>query len=232
MDILNNQMRWSRVFAVLVLAASVGAAAQTKQPQPSLKDTLEWIQNTLDDNGNEYINDEVRSVRLTSFSECQVHFTYTKTRNGRNTRMDESFSLADIDPGYVLFHQFPKNHVREGFGIFTAGVQNDAKKINLQTSWGDADSTENGIVFEMQADYGVRFTKAFKHAVNLCGGKSSILAFDPQPARQPAATAEQPAPGATFGTPTPLKAFAQPKQSSAKASLTPSRKDIPTIGVS
>jgi S1-C subfamily serine protease len=218
---------------LLLLTASVAAAAQTKQPQPSLKDTLEWMQNTLDENGNEYINQEVRSVRLASFTECQVHFSYTVTRDERETyRMDESFNLADIDPGYVIFHQFPKHHIREGFGIFGAGVQNDAKKLNTHsTSVGDF--TSDGILFDMDADYGVRFTKAFKHAVNLCGGKSSISAFDQQPARQAkqqapsqSAQAQIPALPPGYGTSVPYQA---PIQAAAKARETPSRKDIPTI---
>ena len=197
------------VLILLIGFASVEGAAQTQQPQPSLKDTLQWMQNSLDGNGNEHIAGEVRSVRVTDFSECRIHFTYTTTKDGRGTyRMDFSFNLADIDPAYVTFYQFPKGHIREGFGVFGAGVQNDAKKITIQgPPW--ADEPMSGISFDFDVAFGVGFTKAFKRAVTLCGGKASITAFDPSdpPSVQPARQAKQ--------------------QSSSPSA--PPRKDIPAI---
>lgn len=171
-----GKMRIKYLALVMMIAfASVDATAQTKQPQPKLKDTLQWMQSSLDGYGNEYLARETRSVRVTDFSECQIHFTYTTMKEDRETyRMDFFFNLADIDPAYVTFYEFPKGHIREGFGVFGAGVQNDAKKIKVQgPPW--ANEPLSGIAFNFDGDYGVRFTKAFKHAVNLCGGKPSIF---------------------------------------------------------
>src|ERR1019366_2383380 len=158
----------SVVFPLILLLAGF-AAGQTRQPQPSLKDTLEWMQNTLYEKGNVNIDiaGELRSVSLTDFSECQIWFTYTATKDGRESySMGESLNLADIDPSYVNFHPFPKGHIREGFGLFSAGIQNDAKKIKFRSH--GSDFAVSKISFDMDADYGARFTKAFKHAVNLC----------------------------------------------------------------
>jgi len=204
----------TKLLSLVFIVAGV-VAAQTTQPQQSLRETLECMQNTLYEKGNVNIDiaGEVRSVSLTDFSECQIWFTYTATKGGRESySMGESLNLADIDPSYVNFHPFPKGHVREGFGLFSAGVQNDAKKIKFRSH--GSDFAVSGISFDMDADYGVRFTKAFKHAVNLCGGKSSITAFEPNETHSDESSSPHSAP--------------QSKQQGPSQSVT-SRKDIPTI---
>jgi S1-C subfamily serine protease len=207
---------FSSVVFPLTLLVVGGLAAQTKQPEPSLKDTLGWMRDTIGANGNLHIAGEVRSVRLTDFSECRVHFTYTTTKDGREPYlMDYSFNLADIDPAYVTFFRFPKGHPRQGFGLFSARTQNNAEKI--KSHQGSMDLTLSGIVFDLNADYGVRFTKAFKDAVDLCDGTSSITASEPNVPRSDAVVVAPFAP--------------HPMQPAASQSA-PSRKDIPAIAKS
>ncbi len=69
----------------------------------------------------------------------------------------------------------------------------------------------------MDADYGTRFTNAFKHAVKLCGGKSSIAAFEPNATHSDEAEAAHPR--------------SQSKQQAPSQSVPPP-KDIPAIAKS
>jgi S1-C subfamily serine protease len=176
-----------------------GVAAQTKQPQPSLRETLRWMQTSLETGAGDYsVHHEVRSVRLEDFVGCKVHFSYSDHQvpylNGepapepnKTFHMDYFFGLGDIDPADINFSKGAGLHaddagLYETPSLLTIRTRNDEKKITIRLPWqSEADSKpdDTSLIFSLDSidsDYVVRFAKAFKHAVEACGGKPSFFA--------------------------------------------------------
>jgi hypothetical protein len=168
------------------------AEAQTqRQNNPSVKETLRWMQTTLEAGGGDYsVGHEERSTRLEDFSGCNVHFTHSTHQepylNGepapdkKPTRIDYFFALGDIDPTSMPFTKGPV--ALDGRSLITIRTRNDEKKITTKYSWLSEVNDKPDDTFVMftvtsfDNDYVVQFARAFKHAVEACGGKPSLFA--------------------------------------------------------
>ena len=132
------------------------------------------------------------------------------------TRIDYFFELGDIDPANITFSKGPDSGSTEIPSLITVRTRNDEKKIMSRYSWQPGASTKPDdrlVVFAVEAygsdnDYVVRFSKAFKHAVEVCGGKASFFADSG------GQDSDQQAP---------------PVTGAVAAQSPPRRKDIPTI---
>lgn len=165
-------MRYISVVCALLLSVPsvFGQASQTKPEKPSLKETLQWMRNSIFA-ADVYINKEKRTYALTDFSGCQVHFTYTTSNldTGKETyRIEEWFNLGDIDSAWIQLVNFGPDQK-----ILTAPMRNDEEKLKARAN--GMEYTDKAVVFQMSADYADRFAKAFRYAVKLCGGKPSIF---------------------------------------------------------
>jgi hypothetical protein len=203
---------------LFLIAASAYGQAPKPQPQPTLKETLGWIQDSLNSYGDvekeTAKGTETRALRLADFSGCRVHFvlTYTVAGNEAHYRVENSFNLRDIDPENGGFTSLGTS--RPGF--FRAVTQNAIEKISFKTtSYGPSppadlakrfpadtpnrasDGTSALFIVDMYSPYGDDFANAFKHAVKMCGGKPSI--------------------------------FTDSDREDVASRFAPSRKDIPTI---
>ena len=181
----------------LVVVCALPAFAQVT---PSLKDTLQWMQNTLDSGaGNLYVKtgkDEIEKRELTmpDAKSCAVAFAYQTGPAEKNSygiinkptfQVLEKFNLKDIDP--TTIESGKPVHTNAGdkpadilgpFVTFSATIRDNAKLISdfttLHPTPGAQESfTSDSLTFELPYPYSERFTKAFKHAVTLCGGKAS-----------------------------------------------------------
>ena len=66
------------VTALVVLFVSALFAQSRRQDNPTLKETLRWMQTSLESGAGSYtVGHEIRSVRLESFVGCEVHFSYS-----------------------------------------------------------------------------------------------------------------------------------------------------------
>jgi|GEM_PF-4709949 len=66
------------VMALVVLLASPAFAQSQRRDNPTVKETLRWIQTTLESgSGTLWVGHEVRSLRLDDFVGCRVHFSYS-----------------------------------------------------------------------------------------------------------------------------------------------------------
>ena len=133
---------------LLILVLAVSASAQTK---PSLNDTLQWIQTSLDAGGGD--------VKLSTFAGCDVTFT-------QNSR-EVSFSLRDVD--------YTTEQVGGGREIFRAFTKNQ----DVQERSGIHTSIGNAVRFEFSIEYGPKFAKAFRHATAFCGGPAQQFRLAP-----------------------------------------------------
>jgi S1-C subfamily serine protease len=141
--------------------------------EASLKDTLQWMQDSLMAGKGEVHADGQMSTQLTEFNACDVHFTYEESDG---LRREYLFNLRDIDPSSIRFAMYTGD--KSNYGYFDADVTNDdnkvAVRIRMTKDTGMDENRTYGFVTFLYPDYAARFVQAFRHAVNLCGGKSSV----------------------------------------------------------
>jgi hypothetical protein len=172
------------LLAMLVLAASPSALAQTAPRAPTLNETLQWLSGASDEessDGNTHITFESNGS-----NDCAVTITETRVKAGPDFWIKESFSLADIDPddiqveklgqggtknlfqgqSSVRFHttNYRKTIMYSSSGPFSPGGAASAKPLAIST----ADYT----LFTNDW-FAPRFARALKRAAGLCGGKAS-----------------------------------------------------------
>jgi len=185
--------------ALAVLLASPAFAQSQRRDNPTVRETLRWMQTTLESGAGDYsVFHEVRSVRLEDFIGCKVHFSYSTHQepyaNGapapepnKTYRVDYFFGLGNIDPTNITFSKGSGLHasddgVYESPSFLTIRTRNDEKKITIKLPWqSEADSRpeDTSLILSLDSvdqDYIARFAKAFKHAVEACGSKPSLFA--------------------------------------------------------
>ncbi len=159
------------------------AEATPSFSKSSLKDTLQWMHNSLRDEGASHLPEGgTFSAELTDFSGCSVHFTVRDEGAGGGSG-EYFFNLSDIDPTTVVFHrdsedksESPVKPGEEDLGIFGALTTNKRKTLSVKISTtGKHESVSEIVFFFGHPGYGDQFAEAFRHAVNLCGGKPSTL---------------------------------------------------------
>ena len=176
---------------MLVLMVIVGATAYAQQ-SASLEDTSVWMQNFAADNGSQFTgqrntdkgacklgtpNCELRHD-LTTFDShgCLATITWSVAVNYKDVGTHTyHFSLKDLDPNSVA----PvKDNPFENAVV--AETTKSEKKVaeSFAPPSGKAEErnkhTRVELVFD-SADNARRFAKAFKHAIQLCGGKPSVF---------------------------------------------------------
>jgi S1-C subfamily serine protease len=165
-------------FTIMVTALFLAAVSVYGQkPKPTLKETLDWIQDSLNDGYGDVDmqtanGTEIRAPRLADFAGCRVHFVYDETVSGKETfHAEYSFDLGVIDPVKVRF--FSRGITSNDPGLFTAVTQNAIKKMAFKN--GGTWSQSASFIVGFYSPYGDDFAEAFKHAVKMCGGKPSIF---------------------------------------------------------
>ena len=180
---------------ILVCAATYALAQHT----PTLKETFEWMQNTLDSSsGSLYMSQkdgstEKRELTLPDAKSCEISFQY-QTGPVENYsygviakptfKLIEKFNFKDIDP--TTIRSGKPAHTKAGdkpadilgpYVIFFATTRDNAKLISNVSTTYPVPTTQtfasDSLTFELPYPYAERFTKAFKRAVALCGGKAS-----------------------------------------------------------
>lgn len=185
--------------ATVILFASSAFAQSQRNDNPTVKETLRWMQTTLESGAGDYsVGHEVRSVRLKDFFGCKVLFSYSTHQepyaNGepapepnKTYHVDYFFDLGDIDPSDIAFSRGSGLHtgdegLYESPSFLTIRTRNDEKKITIRLSGrSEANSRpqDTSLILSLDSvdqDYITRFAKAFKHAVESCGGKPSLFA--------------------------------------------------------
>jgi hypothetical protein len=114
------------LLALLLISLSSSMRAQRSSSNPTVKQDLEWMQNTLASGGGDLLLyyqppavpigaiSEKRSLRLTSFKGCQVQITYTTYHLNEHEQpiketfhSEQRFNLSDIDSSYIDFGPLP-----------------------------------------------------------------------------------------------------------------------------
>ena len=188
--------------ALFLTVASVYGQTPKPQPRPTVRETLGWIQASLNNHGDveeeTAERTEIHAVRLADFSGCRVHFVLTESYAGKEmVHLDYYFNMGEIDPISSGFHHFDTS----GPGEFIAVTQGYLEKISIPNG---IIREGSGFTAEFYSPYGDDFAKAFIHAVKMCGD-------DPE-------------------EPIDLSAGMEPKETAEPAARSaPPRKDIPAI---
>ena len=164
-------MKTALAVIVFVLLAAVGASAQ---PASSLSATLQWMHTFAHAHAYWDLNPGLAQDEIT-FKGCQAYQMQVYPRYPESGRAGETYSLTDLDPNTIKAGQFGDNgsvdfettNSRETIAWYD-GLNAAKQEIRtpFTSSWRENfDTLPNA----------ERFAKAFKHAVILCGGKSSAF---------------------------------------------------------
>lgn len=176
---------------MLVLTVVVGATAYAQQPA-SLEDTLVWMQNFVADNGRQFTgerNTDKGACKLgtkncelrhdvTSFDShgCLATIKWSVAVNNKDVGTHTyRFSLKDLDPNsvasvkdnpfenaVVVETTNSEKRVTESFAPPNGKTEQRNKHTRVELVFDDGDNAR-------------RFVTAFKHAIQLCGGKPSAF---------------------------------------------------------
>lgn len=176
-------------FIFLLLFSASAMQAQTGQTNPSLADTLQWMQNTLNSEAGRMdvktgSSLEMRMWTMPEAASCKVTFEYQSGKAGVVSGFETvgwraiyKFDLKDIDPTSI--RTMPAgSDVMGPKSVMFLRTRNDVASISYTlplTLPDHSPFTTEWMVFEFGTPYAVRFVKAFKHAVSLCGGKASAF---------------------------------------------------------
>jgi hypothetical protein len=200
---------------VPVLALITGSPLPVEADEPSLSETLGWMDSTYNPQGTspghgkwETFTSDGKVYRV--FQRRTTHFTYNGcsvsvlTQGGLladqyQDTASHTFNLGDIDPGSIHTTAYDSRLAATSCEAFPdAGMICDIAEMIFQTrnqtlaidadyhfvypklQGSDHDSYSESKTYEAaipldDVKYAVRFEKAFRHAVVLCGGKPSAF---------------------------------------------------------
>ena len=170
----------------IIAEAPIGSPLRRPSPKtsPEILKTLHWIQNTLaDEEGTTIysIQDEKTEKRvhlLPDVNGCQVTFVYATSSDWKETyHTREQVNLGDLDPTSIEVYE-ASHDVIGPVSQVTVHTTDKVPTIRLTVndrSWQPAGATvpSTDLLWTLPAPYAARFTKAFKQAITLCGGKTS-----------------------------------------------------------
>jgi len=164
----------------------------TAEPTTALKETTDWIYQTFDANQVRHDGYEL-NYSFAEFHGCEVRVLRAQL-NDRNFLGKFAglyrFNLGDIDPTSIQTEQIEQrsNDTPYLYTYVHFGTTNGARRI---TAYGEYDPQlqkytkvypnlhatmpPEGVGFSVTPEYAVRFTKALRHAIELCGGKPSAF---------------------------------------------------------
>jgi hypothetical protein len=167
--------------ACVMLAVVSGAGVVSTRAQEtsrSLSDTLEFMAGSLKAGGP--LNNKERTVQFTQlFDSTGCYVTVTDRHQNRNSAgvldqpwdVTDKYSLSDIDPQSIK--------VLDSSDLFPYSNSIELDTTNYRAAvvrtTGSANLTVANPGFMINSDYAPRFVQALKHAIVLCGGKSSAF---------------------------------------------------------
>jgi hypothetical protein len=163
-----------KTISLLVTVLSfIPCVAQTKDP--SLKDTLEWMHNAFPESSSLTATMAGQTRELNS-SNCTVTITdrWKDKATKKLIRRDTVIDLSLIDPDSIKAYVENMIPGDKDIGDLMLVTTDDKKNI-VEKTGGKSYYQEREFITFIGIDYAERFAKAFKHAVMLCGGKSSTF---------------------------------------------------------
>jgi hypothetical protein len=180
---------WHRfvMTALAISLVSVGSATiEAQQTSPSLEETSKWLKQAFIDYGrvttlgvNSSVNAVVSSIDITG---CHVTVTVTSSLDDQvySTQTDQ-FLFGSLDPEGLVSsrHSNSSPGVNDFWTAITLHSTNVTAQINGTYSNNDGSKSRivNSVqwILHMEDPFTPRFSLALKHAIVLCGGKTSAF---------------------------------------------------------
>jgi S1-C subfamily serine protease len=151
-----------------------------------LRETLQWMQDTLPEGSSEC---DIRSkqspvcftTELRKLVGCKVEFNLPVTIWLYGRAMPDSYhpsfnyylDLGNLDPERILSKNVhDDSHEYVDLSLHTWNDTNKIFHVEVPTN-----ELLNELTLHLKADYSLRLEKAFRHVVDLCGGKPSTVKF-------------------------------------------------------
>jgi hypothetical protein len=153
--------------AIVAFVTALGAVEL-----PTLSETLQWLSGASE-------AESANGKTHTSFESdprngCSVTITETRVAAGPNFWIKMSFSLADIDPTDIRAEDLDKPPLPlPGHFAVSFHTTNYTKKIIATSSNHTERVPVSDYIVLTNDGFGPRFARAFKNAIELCGGKRS-----------------------------------------------------------
>jgi len=175
-----------RILACALALVLALAACKKAQQSPPLSDTLSWMSHTYNPSSDgfgghgltsskcsancEDVGTEISFRETFAYSGCQISTTTISTRKGDHG-LHETFSLGDIDPQSISVLNDPM--IGEDGVQVKFSARNDVEALTYS---GNIIGKSNNSEWSVDdAAYARQFAEAFRHAVELCGGKASAF---------------------------------------------------------
>jgi hypothetical protein len=172
--------------ALIALLFSVAALAQTEtkeaKPLPSLAESIEWLTGA----SQEEAGWGSGSFQFSSDGKCNAEISTSEILNNRSEknfrRAKYSFRMSDIDPSDIRFESVRAEPPYNVIHFHTYNYRESISFILYKDAEADWSAKEVEHSDKLRAPYddlktndwfAPRFVKAFKRAVELCGGRKS-----------------------------------------------------------
>jgi hypothetical protein len=194
--VLKKETKMKKLFAMLILLSCVfcmfpqtkDANPAPKSAEPTLEETLEWINAKLKDelywaifNGGEsHGRGLLQDNYILTWDSCKITLVYEKSYGYINvanerTTIKSEFQLSDLD-----LNSFEYSGMPSGTGYMDSGHMG---RLKIYTTKKEDKINSNGVL-ENYIEVPVskpemvdRMNKAWKHAIKLCGGKETKEVF-------------------------------------------------------
>jgi hypothetical protein len=165
-----NRLASTILMFLLTIYAAAPGTAQASSSEPTLQDTLDWIAQALLSHSN-----DSRGWRLDlsyqSSSPCTIKILNSRLyTDGPSPVTLTTINLSSLDPGRL--DQPPKAAVILETTNGKSGISQHY--YSNRAAGQDAELYSYLMVFDT-GDMKTRATKAFFHAIQLCGGKGSVF---------------------------------------------------------
>jgi hypothetical protein len=179
--------------AAITVASCWSSLSVAEEATPTLSETLAWMDSTYNPHRNtggswghnvfeEHNSDGKITVRRTStftYDGCQITLyseDYPFGLDGLRWTTTYRFNLRDLDPNAVTTDSMVEFRAHNQEPL----VEEDVHTVHPKIEGTEHETRSKGrtffIVFYMDdIPYIERFVKAFRHAIALCGGKSSVF---------------------------------------------------------
>jgi hypothetical protein len=176
------------VLGVLSLLARLPVHAQSQPRLATLSETLRWLVGATEDESATGISPHSHyTFENKGGNSCSVEIVETRVEAGPDWWDKESFSLSDVDPGDIQVEKLGSAITPRLVGETSVSFHTtNYRKVIIDSSRGPfypggkplpqpAETPTARYSVITNDSFAPRFAKAFKRAVELCGGKRSAF---------------------------------------------------------
>ena len=163
-------------FALLASVLLATSATRAQQFSPSLQDTTTWLRNIYLSHGTFDLNNGVRQTVTLSMNSCSAYMTIETTASASASNKNE---VVQVDLGKLDPRATPHTNFEKTSAAMLVHTFDGAQSIRTVTTSPNASAkvegrSEYNLLLPL-GEYTLRASKAWSHAISLCGGRPSAF---------------------------------------------------------